>query len=278
MYNGHNVTTAADGKFTMTGMRPGYYRARATFSAGKTRLQSAPFEFHVESSDPPPLQLALAPAEELIGTLAFSGESPAGSPAAKPTVYLSSNDISGSIGGPDAVAEIGKDNTFRVAGLASDKFRVHVDNLPDNAYVKSISLDGQAIDDGIVDFSGGIKGARLKVVVGQDGGQISGKVLGHDGQPLVSPLAMLMIWKDPKQKEPDNEKISNGQFAIKSLKPGKYRLLAIDISDVLGGGFDNEEQMSELVKSLAEEVEVKEGDRVTKDLKVVDKEKLSAKK
>ena len=103
--------------------------------------------------------------------------------------------------------------------------------------------------------------------------------MGHDGEPLVSPLAIVMLWKDEQQLDPDDSNhIKDGQYSIKGLHPGKYRLAAIDALEVADyGSAESEEALNKALKAASVEVEVKEGERVVKDLKVLGKEILHGK-
>ena len=53
--------------------------------------------------------------------------------------------------------------------------------LPENAYIKTMQLDGAPSSDGEIDLSRGARGSRLRLVVSANGAQISGAVLDKDG-------------------------------------------------------------------------------------------------
>ncbi len=269
MWNSRGSSTNADGTFTVSGLEPKYYRLKAQTTSGK--MQSQAVEFHL-TADQSNVQLVLLPAEELSGTIEFTGGTLP--PGKKPTIYLDPNDPFGSSG---TAAELAADGTFRVAGMFPGKYKLRVEALPENGYVKSVVLDGSAVEPQALDLSRGIRTARLKIGIGLNGAQVSGKVLGHDGQPVVSPMVMLLVWKDPKSDDPNmQQRITNNEFKVSALPPGKIRILAVDAMDFVNMRDLPQDEMKKALVAAAEEIEVKEGEHLVKDLKVLDKEKLNA--
>ena len=90
---------------------------------------------------------------------------------------------------------------------------------------------------------------------------------------------MVLVWKDAKQTEPDDHRILESRYSLKGLRPGKYRVLALDPADLLESFRETKDsdEFLKVMKAAAEEIEIKDGDRIVKDLKVADKEKLSVK-
>jgi hypothetical protein len=282
LYNARSTQTEPDGKFSFTGLQPAFYSVSAQYSSGKTGLLSRVVNLQLDNSDQTGVQLALRAGEELNGTLEIAGDSPPGASAEKHTIRLEPDDFSYGWGAGAEAGETGQSGAFRLTNVAAGRFHVEVDPLPDNAFIKSIALDGIAVPDSILDFSRGVNGSRLKITVSLNGAQISGKVLGHDGEPLVLPLALVMLWKSEKEVEKEVEaddanRVANGEYSIKALRPGKYRLVAVDtleIGDLAPGDWD---EALKSFKAAAQEIEVKEGDRIVKDLKVLGKEDLHGK-
>jgi hypothetical protein len=282
LYNARSTQTAPDGKFSFTGLQPASYNVSAQYSPGKSGLQSQIVSLQLDNSDQTDVQLNLRAGEELSGTLEIAGDSPPGASAEKHTVRLEPADPSYGWGAEATPGEAGQSGAFRVTNVAAGRFRVEVEPLPDNAFIKSIALDGIAVPDSILDFSRGVNGSRLKITVSLNGAQISGKILGHDGEPLALPLALVMLWKSEKEVEKevdvaDADRVSHGEYTIKALRPGKYRLAAIDtleIGDAAPGDWDD---ALKAFRTAAPEIEVKEGDRIVKDLKAIGKEDIHVK-
>jgi hypothetical protein len=276
LYNAQAAETAPDGKFSFTGLQPASYSVSAQYSSGKAGLLSQAVKLQLDNSDQTDVQLNLRPGEELTGTLELAGDSPSGASAEKRTVRLEPVDSSDGWG-LEATGETGQSGAFRFTNVAAGRFHVEVEPLPDNAFIKSVTLDGIAVPDSILDFSRGVNGSRLKVTVSLNGAQISGKVLGHDGEPLVLPLAIVMLWNEKDVEPDDQNRVVNGEYSIKALRPGKYHLVAIDtleVGDLASGDWD---EALKLFKAAAQEIEVKEGDRIVKDLKALGKDDIHAK-
>jgi hypothetical protein len=262
-----------DGKFSFTGLDPGYYRVSAQYSSGKTMLQSQAVDVRLAGGDEN-VQLALAPGEELSGTLAVVGDGPAGG-AQKRTVRLETADpFSYTATAMMTPGEVDKDGAFRIANVPPGRFRVVVEPMPENAYVQSVTLDGTAAADMVLDLSHGARGSRAKVTISRDGAEISGKLLDKDGEPEVNPLIMVFLVTDAKQmlQQAGMNRASDGKYDMKGNRPGKYRIVAIDMLHLMSGNGGTPEQATmDKLFEMAEEIELKAGDRVVKNLKAIDK-------
>ena len=167
---------------------------------------------------------------------------------------------------------MGQDGSFHILDVPPAKFKAVVEPMPENGYLQVVSLDGnldsKIAPDPVLDFSQGVGSSRLKITVSRNGGQISGRVLDKDGAPAAG-LMMVYFGTDAKQLESKAPaKVSDGKYSFKGVCPGKYHILAVDVAEVLqafGDDGNNEETMKQLFDA-AEEIEVKEGDRISKDI------------
>ena len=258
-----------DGKFSFTGLEPGYYRVSARYSSGKTMLQSQAVDVRLAGSDEN-VQLALAPGEELSGTLAVVGDGPAAG-AQKRTVRLETAD---SFSYNPAPGEVDKDGAFRIASVPPGRFKVVVEPMPENAYVQSVTVDGTAAADAVLDLSHGAKGSRAKITIDLGGAEISGKLLDKDGEPEVNPLIVVFLVTDAKQmlQQTGVNRASDGKYDLKGNRPGKYRIVAVDLLHLMSSNGTMPEQATmDKLFEMAEEIELKAGDRVVKNLKAIDK-------
>lgn len=166
---------------------------------------------------------------------------------------------------------------FRIGGVAPAHYRVQVTSMPENAYLKSVRLDGVEAPDGKLDLSRGAQGSSLRVVVSRNGGQVSGKLLDKSGEPVGAVPVTVLLVADPKDIdfERSAKTVDDGTYSFQGVRPGKYRLLAFDRFL-----FGEDPEFQETIKKLAaaaEEIEIKEGDRKVKDLKLMVKEDADAK-
>jgi hypothetical protein len=263
-----------DGKFLIRGLPPGSYKVFSQSASGKVRLQSQAVEVQLTGADMTNLLLRLAPGGDLGGSLEFAGEAAGAAPARKIAVTLEPAE-QGVFGVSETnQGEVGKDGSFRIPGIFPGRYRVRVEPLPEGAFIRSVALDNATVDDAGFELSHGA-GSRLKITLSRDAGELSGKVLDHDGAPLASPLAAVLVWKDAAQVRPDHNPVADSRYALKGLRPGKYRLLAVDAFDFTNlAGANNPDEFAKALLAAAEEIEVKEGVRMVKDLKVVAKEDI----
>jgi hypothetical protein len=247
------VLTAPDGRFTAPGLPPGLYHLVARQTSAGTPLQSPTVDVRLDSADQSNVSLALVHSEALSGTLAIEGD-----PVEALTVLLDRYTEYGGLeaAGQLARGDVDRDGSFRINQVFPGKFRVRVLPMPENAYVKSVKLDDTEAPDGILDLSRGVEGARIKVTISRNGGRLEGSVLGDS--PAVVVLAATMEAIDdtnPQIVEP------GAKFKYTGLRPGKYRLIAIG-----GREFTGDESIKALFPK-APEIEIREGDRITKDVK-----------
>jgi hypothetical protein len=75
--------------------------------------------------------------------------------------------------------------------------------------------------------------------------------------------------------EPDDDhRAIEGKYSIKAIHPGKYRIFAFDVLSLMAYASDSDPDDEALMKSVfnaAEEIEIKGGDHIVKDLKAIDK-------
>jgi hypothetical protein len=111
------------------------------------------------------------------------------------------------------------------------------------------------------------------------GSVLAGKVMSKDGGPLVFQDAGVLLIPENlatggKQAMPEylwHGVDSDGSYRVENIRPGKYRLLAVDERE--RDKWLDEEDPAALLKLAAggEEIEFQPGDRNTKNLKTSEK-------
>jgi hypothetical protein len=102
-------------------------------------------------------------------------------------------------------------------------------------------------------------------------------VLDSEGDPLTTPLALVLLMKNESDSiggGPAAEVTPDARYLIKGIAPGTYRLIGLNPFQ-LGWGFDNDGLKRYYPRG--EEIEVKEGDRLTRDVKLLPREDANAK-
>lgn len=265
---------AADGRFTIPGLVPGRYRVLAMADSGT--LRSAAAEVQPENGDVTGVTLPVVRGATLPGTLEIEGGPVNAAPAEKLTLRLQSEP---GIFDQSETAETGTKGAFQFEQVFPGRFRILVVPMPENAYVKSVKLGGREAPDALLDLSRGVTGASVSITLNRNGGRVEGAVLGEDGKPARSSAALVILAaqaEDISQRDigqPVFKRVEAGvRFAYRGLRPGKYRLFAIDAQEFSGD--------LERVKALfpnAPEIEIHEGDQIARDVKVTAMENTVAK-
>jgi hypothetical protein len=260
---------AADGSFAFRHLQPNSYRLTATLSSGGRHYRAAPVEMRVDG-ETTGVHLELSPGTELPGTIEVA-EDPPGTPAEKRKVTLHATELGSSDRATSAT--VAPDGTFRVPDVFPEGYRVTIEPMPENGYLKALAVGGAALPPGAaIDLSRGV--SHLKITLSRNGGQISGAITDRSGQILTATIAMVALIDDASH--PENARTqrvgSDGRFTFKGLAPGKYRLLGVDLQS----GPVDQEAMKKLVPGL-EAFDVHEGDRVTRNVAALRKEDANAK-
>ena len=276
-----STSIGADGKFRFDGLQPGFYRVSAMYNdGGKTQLFSRSMEWQLENTEIANVELVLSPGVDLVGTVKMEGEA-AGTPQRKRTVKLEPAMWYGLANQAATGGEVDGDGAFRIGDIAPGKYRVKVEPLGENAYLKTLEIDGVAVANGVADLSKVARGASAKVTLGRDAAQISGRVLDANGERMSTNLVMIFLARDAddilQAGNGSAQATPDGKYTIKAVVPGKYRIFALNALDTSArAGADGLDMFKKLFER-GEEIEFKEGDRITKDVKVIPVEDPNAK-
>ena len=273
---GRSTSAAADGKFKFESLQPGFYRILAQYSDGRATHVSRSMEWTLENTDVSNVELHLVPGLEVSGRVRMEGD-PAGPPP-KGTVKLDPqlgfmNDNLQRSGG-----ELDAEGVFRIKGIAPARYKVRVDPLPEGAYVKTLEIDGAPVPPDALDLTNAAKNVSARVVIGREGALVSGRVLDSNGEPMQTSVVMIYLVKEFTEMLTGNgtaHATPEGKYTLKGVAPGKYKLLAVDAFRVSGiAAIDMLKDMF----THAEEIEFKEGEKITKDLKLAAREDPNANK
>jgi large repetitive protein len=123
---------------------------------------------------------------------------------------------------PSPVIPAGGAFTFRV--VMPDVYTLRV-TAAEGAYLKAVYAGDRKLESQRIDL-GRVSG-RLRVVLGADGGELSGLAVDADGRPVPqAPIALAPVqadWPDLVRTAIADE---NGNFRLEDIAPGSYRLFA----------------------------------------------------
>jgi hypothetical protein len=265
-----NASASPDGKFSFTGVVPGSYRIMAQVF-GNNAVRGQFVDVRVEGGDVTGLTLPLFAPEPLTGKLEILNDGTAGATTERPVVVLEGvSQYEKAFGGATGTGEPDAQGAFHIAKVFPGRLRVRVEPLPENAYVKSVKLDGTEAADHVVDLSRGVKNSSLRVVVSRKGATVEGSVVDEDGKPPQAPSLWVVLAMSPDElafDSPGVKRAEGSSFSFKGLRPGKYRLYALN--PYVGGNM-----MDQMAAGFAKgaEVTIREGEHVQHEAKVVARE------
>ena len=250
--------TEADGRFSLSGLVPDQYTLTARILTTTTPLFSQAVEVPPETANVDGINLRLVAGEEVSGTLEIEGTGGNAGVDEKRSVKLEPlvprNFVAGKGG------EVDGEGAFHIAPVYPGTFRVGVTPLPENAYIKWAQVNSGTGAGDVIDLSRGVAGSKLKIIISRNGGQIEG---------TLSAGATVILAESPDDSRHVTYAAADKQYRFTGLHPGKYRLIATATQglqpDRLEGMFGD-----------APEIEVHEGDRITRDVKIPAQEKPGA--
>jgi hypothetical protein len=130
-------------------------------------------------------------------------------------VILSSDGIYSNPSG----TEVAADGSFTQKNVSPARFKVTIENIPENCYVGSIRYDGQEISESGAEW---VAGQSLDIVLMPTAAQVTGGVVDKDGRPVAGAIVAL-IGKDGVRSAIAD---AAGQYRFAGLKPGDYQLIA----------------------------------------------------
>jgi len=172
-------------------------------------------------------------------------------------------------------ADVAADGSFEIKDIFPDRYRVEVETLPTNGFIKTVRLNGTPARGRILDLTNGFGDGKLRITLSANGGHVTGWVTDEkDGSPSSSGAVVIFPdqedapdvsdWCDARQCEVPL--FSEGRYGFGGLRPGRYRLLTTPEF------FSSIGEIKDFVKQNrghAEVVHIKqEGDKISKDLKM----------
>ncbi len=256
-YGNQFFNTDASGRFSLSGLAPDQYTLNARILTTNS-LYSQPVNVPPETTNVDGINLRLVAGEEVSGTVEIEGKDANAGAKEKRSVELEQlvpRNYVAVKGG-----EVDREGAFQIAPVYPGAFRVRVTPLSENAYIKSVQVNGGAPGGDVIDLSRGVAGSKLKIIIGRNGGQIDG---------TLSAAATVILAESPDDSRHIMYVAAGKQYRFTGLHPGKYRLMATAKPDL------EPERLQGLFEE-APEIDVHEGDRIVKDVRIPAQEKPGA--
>lgn len=246
-----------DGTFEVWNVDPGKYFLSAAWISGGQRVQTAPVNIEIGQSNIDRVELRVIPSSDMPGQVVFEDEQ-ARPGSTRPKVELRTVDPG--LSADPVVSDVAADGSFRLTGVKAARYRVMLSWT--SAFVKAVTLGSNQVEGNVLNLRNGAAGEPLTVLVSSAFGSISGTVSDGDSP---APGARIALVRDDFVSLGDvtfASTDSTGSYTIGNVRPGSYRIAAIEENDNAprSGNLDDYED-------ILARIEVQPKDRVTIGLK-----------
>jgi hypothetical protein len=252
-----------DGSFELNDVAPGEYDLIVASLPGILTVLGRQ-KVQVESHDLDGVVVVTAQGGSLTGSVQWvDGASPPADGISAVQIGLWSDEAMDNPSG-----RVKDDGTFAL-DVSLHPYTLRVFGLPSGTYLKSAKLGERDVLANGLDFTGGIVKDTLEVVLSAAAGQLDGIVQDDKQQPAAgATLTLIPEPPDPKRRylyQTANTD-QNGQFSLKSIAPGKYRVYAWeDLED----GRQLDPEFLKPLEGLGVEITVAENGRQSLPLKLI---------
>lgn len=252
-----------DGRVDLANLPPGSYTLVAR-SMGSGREGGAPSmatqTVEVGERNIEGLVVTLTPGVTVNGTIAVEG----GGAVKLDSLHVSLMPSMLMMSGGDGAAK--GDGTFSIPNISPGAYRINVAHPGVEAYVKSVKIGGQEVDDQEVEISAAAP--EVVVTLSTAAGKVTGTVNSKDG-PISQARVVLMPADQAKRRETTARVAmtpQDGTFTFGGLAPGEYKVFAWE--DVESGAWLDPEFLKPL-ESKGADVKVQAGGNAALNLDVI---------
>ena len=264
-----------DGTFTFSNVPPGDYavQAMAPLSTlvkdqfGATIAGDRQFGMAfvtVTASDPPAVQVRMAPGATLRGRIIYDGVPEAPPRAASLTAYPANFDRSPIDGISPMGFTLRPDNSFEYRGVFGPTLITATPRQSD-WYLKSVNFRGQDLADAPFDFGSDGTFSDIEVVISTRGGEVTGRVTDERAAPVGDYVVLLFStfrdrWFPGSRWMKTGTPSPEGTYRVQGLPPGDYWVAAIDrVETAVGGSGAPETDLLEPLSLRATRITLGEG-------------------
>jgi hypothetical protein len=172
------------------------------------------------------------------------------------------------LGNAPVGGQVDPDGAFALVQIIPGVYRVAVEPLPGDDYIRSIKFGGADVP-GDLDLSKGVGRSLLAINIARDGGEISGTIESHDANPGFARRLLAVLVRDPNDIATWRDiPTTNAKFDFHGIRPGKYRLFAVDTTQF--GGLQTLDPLK-TIAAHADEIEIAPNGRIVRNLQLTPK-------
>jgi hypothetical protein len=216
-----------DGTFEVRGLAPGLYTVHASFSSD-ANTYTAQRTLEVGPAGLENVLLVGLPDSEIAGTVRVDSQLVGSSPVKRVGVEFQSKDTAAHSSVSAALPSL----QFQAWLHPGDHYTVAARNLPQDYYLKAVRIANHDVEQN--DLVVPDRRATMELVLSPNGGHIEGQVFDErdqlvSGSVVLVPEASRRNFLDLFRKSRVDSK---GQFILRGVPPGTYKILAFDDVDL----------------------------------------------
>jgi hypothetical protein len=223
-----NARAASNGSFDLQGAVPGSYMV---FASDLRRIGVVRID--VGNADVQNITIVVAPGFKLLGRFFVEGQSRTGTDLKMSDLrvgrFVRDPAVLGlPTGGPTFSPPPAEDGSFELQGVAPGDYRVTLQGVPQDAYIKSIRMGNADILDGGLHITGAPENP-LEIVINLNAGRIDGTAVNARGEPLPNrTVALVPDFRVRHRSDLYKTTVTDasGRFFMRGLTPGDYKLFA----------------------------------------------------
>jgi Carboxypeptidase regulatory-like domain len=250
-----------DGRFEVRGVTPGHYTLRGSFTAeGVSYAGEQTVEVGIRGAQN--VEIALLP--DFVATGHVRVGDTQYSVLARSVIEFAGEGMLPRV----RAKAVSNEYKFEVQLRQDRRYHAVIRNLPEDFYLKSVSLSGhEVLPDSVV-----VNGTRgdMELIVSPAGGHIEGSLYDSKDQPTRG--SILLVPDGPQPGPPDlfrrTSADGKGKFTLRGVAPGSYRLVAMESLNL-----DSEINSPEFLRSIGnrgDSLIVEEGGKYTVSLRLVE--------
>jgi protocatechuate 3,4-dioxygenase beta subunit len=256
----------ADSSFEIPELAPGEYTVTAFFF-DQGKFYSTQEDVDVVNADVDHLSLVIAPGVNIPGQLLWDGKPSLESERA--TIYLAPEESGFIVRGGEAHVE--ENNQFILKEVPQGTFRITVDGLSKDSYIKEVQFGETILPDHILHAKRGLTG-RLDITISTKGARLEGIVANDESLPVAGVWVVAVPEESKRSLRYLYKSVTTDQYGhydLRGLVPGKYMILAWD--DVALGEWEDPDFFKKNgAKGVT--VEMSDGDKKSADLQLIQRE------